>query len=63
MFGLFSLSGKVTAFAGPALVGWIALMTDSYRLGMAVVPVFLVAGLWLLSSVKELGKELGSDSI
>ncbi|MGE3335555.1 MAG: MFS transporter [Rhodospirillaceae bacterium] len=53
MFGLFSLSGKVTAFAGPALVGWIALATDSYRVGMAVVPVFLVAGLVILRGVQE----------
>ena len=55
MFGLFSLSGKVTAFAGPALVGWIALATDNYRLGMAVVPVFLVVGLLILRGVKEAG--------
>lgn len=59
MFGLFSLSGKVTAFAGPALVGWIALATDSYRIGMAVIPVFLLAGLLILRGVKE----MGSDSI
>lgn len=62
MFGLFSLSGKVTAFAGPALVGLVAAATDNYRLGMAVVPVFLLIGLWLLKDVKEMG-ELGSDSI
>lgn len=59
MFGLFSLSGKVTAFAGPALVGWVALMADNYRVGMAVVPLFLITGLWILRGVKE----LGSDSI
>ncbi|MGE3334682.1 MAG: MFS transporter [Rhodospirillaceae bacterium] len=57
MFGLFSLSGKVTAFAGPALVGIVAAATDNYRLGMAVVPVFLVLGLWLLKDVKETGSE------
>jgi UMF1 family MFS transporter len=57
MFGLFSLSGKVTAFAGPALVGVIAGATHNYRLGMAVVPVFLVLGLWLLKDVKETGSE------
>ncbi len=55
MFGLFSLSGKVTAFAGPALVGGVAAATDNYRLGMAVVPVFLLIGLWLLKDVKEAG--------
>jgi UMF1 family MFS transporter len=53
MFGLFSLSGKVTAFAGPALVGWIALVTDSYRLGMAVTLVFIAGGLWILLGVRE----------
>ena len=57
MFGLFSLSGKVTAFAGPALVGLIAAATNNYRLGMAVVPVFLILGLWLLKDVKETGSE------
>lgn len=55
MFGLFSLSGKVTAFAGPALVGGVAAATDNYRLGMSVVPVFLLIGLWLLKDVKEAG--------
>jgi len=53
MFGLFSLSGKVTAFAGPALVGWVTLATDSYRLGMATVLLFLIVGLILLRGVKE----------
>lgn len=53
MFGLFSLSGKVTAFAGPALVGWVALATDNYRIGMAVVPVFLIVGLVILRGVRE----------
>lgn len=61
MFGLFSLSGKVTAFAGPALVGLVAAATNNYRLGMAVVPVFLVLGLWLLKDVKETGSETGSE--
>jgi UMF1 family MFS transporter len=53
MFGLFALSGKVTAFAGPALVGWITLATGSYRLGMSTVLVFLAVGLVLLRGVKE----------
>ncbi|MFO1190087.1 MAG: MFS transporter [Alphaproteobacteria bacterium] len=53
MFGLFSLSGKATAFAGPALLAWIATATDSQRLGMATVVVFLAGGLALLLSVRE----------
>ena len=53
MFGLFALSGRLTAFAGPALVGWITLATGSPRLGMAPVVVFLGVGLWLLSGVRQ----------
>ena len=53
MFGLFALSGKVTAFAGPALVGWVTLATDNYRYGMMTILLFLVGGLLLLRGVKE----------
>jgi UMF1 family MFS transporter len=53
MFGLFALSGKVTAFAGPAVVGWVTLATGSYRMGMATVLIFLIVGLLLLRGVKE----------
>ena len=53
MFGLFALSGKVTAFAGPALVGWVTLATGSYRLGMTTILLFLAGGLLLLRGVKE----------
>jgi UMF1 family MFS transporter len=53
MFGLFSLSGKLTAFIGPAIVGWVTLATDNQRLGMATVLVFLLGGLWLLKDVRE----------
>lgn len=53
MFGLFALSGKVTAFAGPAVVGWVTLVTGSYRLGMSTTIVFLLGGLLLLRGVKE----------
>lgn len=53
MFGLYSLSGKATAFVGPALLAWVATVTDSQRLGMATVVVFLVAGLALLLTVRE----------
>ena len=53
MFGLYALSGKATAFLGPALVGWITLAADSQRLGMAIILVFFVAGLLLLLPVRE----------
>jgi UMF1 family MFS transporter len=53
MFGLFALSGKVTAFLGPALVGWITLATGSQRLGLSSVLVFFGVGLWLMADVHD----------
>lgn len=53
MFGLFALSGKATAFMGPALLGWVTVTMDSQRWGMATILVFFVVGLWLMRSVKE----------
>jgi UMF1 family MFS transporter len=48
MFGLFALSGKVTAFLGPLLVGWVTWFAGSQRVGMAVIPVLLLVGLVLM---------------
>ncbi|MFT6579936.1 MAG: UMF1 family MFS transporter [Alphaproteobacteria bacterium] len=53
MFGLYALSGKATAFAGPLLVGAVTAAFDSQRAGMAVIVVFFVAGLILLLPVRE----------
>lgn len=53
MFGLYALSGKATAFLGPALVGWVALEAGSQRLGMAVILAFFLVGLLLLLPVRE----------
>jgi len=53
MFGLFAVSGKVTAFAGPVLVGWITAITNSQRLGMSIILLFLLTGLILMRSVEE----------
>ena len=53
MFGLFALSGKITSFAGPLLVGVIAYATSSQRLGMAVIVVLLAAGWLVLSTLEE----------
>jgi len=54
MFGLYALSGKATAFVGPALLGAVTAATDSQRAGMATIVVFLVVGLiGLLWLVKE----------
>lgn len=50
-FGLFALSGRVTSFAGPALLGLATLASGSQRAGMATILLFLVAGAWLLWGV------------
>lgn len=52
MFGLYALTGKVTAFVGPALYGWASYHFASQRAGMASVVGFLAIGLGLLLTVK-----------
>jgi MFS transporter, UMF1 family len=52
-FGLFALTGKVTSFVGPLLIGAITAVTESQKAGMAVLVLFFVAGLALLSRVKN----------
>ncbi len=52
-FGLFALTGKVTSFVGPLLIGAITAITASQKAGMAVLVVFFVAGLALLVRVKD----------
>jgi len=53
MFGLFALSGKATAFMGPALLGWVTVTMGSQRWGMATILLFFVVGLWLMRGVRE----------
>jgi UMF1 family MFS transporter len=52
-FGLFALTGKVTSFIGPLLIGVVTAVTASQKAGMAVLVVFFVAGLALLARVKD----------
>jgi UMF1 family MFS transporter len=52
-FGLFALTGKVTSFVGPLLIGIITAITASQKAGMAVLIVFFLAGLGLLARVRE----------
>jgi len=53
MFGLMALSGKVTAFLGPLLVGWLTYFADSQRIGMSVIVVLFVLGFALLYTVPD----------
>lgn len=52
MFGLYALSGKATAFMGPALLAVMTTAFDSQRAGMASILIFFVVGLVLLLRVK-----------
>src|SRR5438034_715864 len=52
-FGLFALTGKVTSFIGPLLIGAVTAVTASQKAGMAVLVLFFVTGMVLLMMVKE----------
>jgi MFS transporter, UMF1 family len=52
-FGLFALTGKVTSFMGPLLIGIVTALTASQKAGMAVLVLFFVAGLALLARVRD----------
>jgi UMF1 family MFS transporter len=52
-FGLFALSGKVTSFIGPLLIGLVTTITASQRTGMAVLVPFFLLGLVLLAQVRD----------
>jgi len=52
-FGLFSLSGKATAFLGPAIVAFVTAASGSQRIGFAAITPFFVIGLLVLWAVKE----------
>jgi len=52
-FGLFALTGKVTSFIGPLLIGVVTAVTASQKAGMAVLVGFFVVGLALLARVRQ----------
>lgn len=56
LFGFLALSGRATAFTGPAALALVTGLTGSQRLGMAAVLPFLVAGLALLGGAPKRGK-------
>jgi UMF1 family MFS transporter len=53
MFGLFALTGKVTAFIGPFLFGTATYLAGTQRAGMATILVMFVIGGLLLTRVRE----------
>jgi len=53
MFGLYALSGKITAYVGPFLLGTVTWWTGSQRLGIATILIFFVIGGALLVPLRE----------
>jgi MFS transporter, UMF1 family len=52
-FGLFALTGRVTSFIGPLLIGAVTAATASQKAGMAVLVLFFTVGMVLLMMVEE----------
>ena len=51
MFGLYALSGKATAFLGPAILALMASIYDSQKVGMASILIFFFIGLFVIKKV------------
>ncbi len=48
MFGIYQLSGRITTFIGPILVGVITEVYKSQRAGMAVIFIMMLIGFFIL---------------
>lgn len=53
MFGIYQLSGRITTFMGPLLVGTLTKWFSSQRVGLSVVFVLMFAGYLVLLSVPK----------
>jgi MFS transporter, UMF1 family len=53
MFGLYALSGKITAYMGPFVLGTVTYLTNSQRLGVATILLFWLVGALLLLTVRD----------
>ncbi|TVR84647.1 MAG: MFS transporter, partial [Rhodospirillales bacterium] len=53
MFGLYALSGKIIAFAGPVALAVVTDIFESQRAGMATIVVFFVVGIIIMWGVQE----------
>ncbi len=57
-FGLYALSGRATAFIGPALIAAVTAASGSQRLGVSPVILLFLLGLGLLHWVKTDNEQL-----
>ena len=53
MFGIYALTGRVTAFLGPLMFGAATAWFETQRAGMATILVMFVVGGLLLLRVRE----------
>ena len=53
IFGFYAVSGKCTAFIGPAVISILIYFYDSQRIGMSSIIAFLVIGFLLMIYVSE----------
>jgi UMF1 family MFS transporter len=53
MFGLYALTGKITAYIGPFLLGTVTYWTGSQRWGIATILLFFLVGALLLLPLEE----------
>jgi UMF1 family MFS transporter len=61
VYGLYTLTGKATAFLAPFLVAVVTDVTQNQRVGFSVILAFLVAGLLGLWWVKEERAEVAPE--
>ena len=61
-FGLYGLSGTATSFLGHGLVAAFTRQFQSQRAGIAAIVILLLAGLVLLSGVREERAQLDAST-
>ncbi len=53
IFGLYAMSGKVTSFVAPLSIGIVTTLTQSQRIGISILLLFLIAGLVVLKAARN----------
>ena len=52
LFGFYTLSGRLTTFLGPLILGYLTTKFQSQRIGLASMLIFLIAGVFIFLFVK-----------
>lgn len=52
-FGFYNMLGKFAAVLGPAMMGWVGVLTGSTRASILSVLILFVIGMYILSKVDE----------